>query len=175
MNLSEFYVKLNQYISARPGLTAAVIAANRLITAVVFVSYPVLLGYLFFRGIRDIRFLLIPAVSFAGVSLVRSRLHCKRPYELLSITPLIPKETKEKSFPSRHVFSAFMIAMTYLAAAVRLSGDGLAHEPLFFAAVMLFLLSDLLGDLRVFLGVHFIKDTVAGGLVGILCGLTFFL
>ncbi len=169
-----FYINLNQRLLSRPRLVRLLAAANRGITAVVFAAYPLLLLYLFVTGGMAVRYIAIPAASFAGVSVSRVILHSRRPYEMLPVTPLIPKETKGKSFPSRHVFSAFMIAMTYLAAAYY-SGGPLLRSPLFAAAVLLFVLSDVLGDLRVLLGVHFLRDTIAGMLIAIVCGLGFFL
>ena len=89
---------------------------DRLITAVIFLSYPALLAYLFFAGHSSklLLSILLPAVSFLAVSCFRAVYSAPRPYETLGIVPLLPKETKGKSFPSRHVFSAFMVAMTFL-------------------------------------------------------------
>ena len=68
------------------------------------------------------------------------------------------KETKGKSFPSRHVFSIAMIAMTFLRVSLPL-------------AVLFFVLTALLAALRVLGGVHYVRDVAAGAAMGVLCGL----
>jgi len=103
----------------------------------------------------------IPAVSFAAVSAFRAVYSAKRPYEVLDIQPLIKKETEGKSFPSRHVFSVFIIGMSFFYIA----------EPMGIAA---FVSGTALAYLRVVGGVHFPKDVAAGALFGILCGLPYF-
>lgn len=138
--------------------------ADKMITAVVFLSYPALLLYLFWRGLlgKCIVCIVVPAVSFLLVSVFREIYCAPRPYEVLDIWPLIKKETKGRSFPSRHVFSAFMIAMAFFS----------VHAV--FGAIM-GILGMLLAYIRVVGGVHFPKDVVAGALLGILGGLFCFM
>lgn len=54
--------------------------------------------------------LLVPAISFVLVSIFRKAVNAPRPYEVFDIDPLIKKDTHGKSFPSRHLFSAAIIA-----------------------------------------------------------------
>ena len=102
------------YRRKRNGISI-LIGIDRAITAVVFVSYPVLLAALMIQKLYGEMLLcvVVPAVSFVLVSLFRKFYSAPRPYEILDIQPLIKKNTKGKSFPSRHVFSVFMIGMTY--------------------------------------------------------------
>ena len=74
-----------------------------------------------------------------------------RPYEKFEVPPVIKKDTKGQSFPSRHVFSAAMIAMTFL----------LMSPWSWLGAVFLFV-SIVLAVVRVVSGVHFISDVIAG-------------
>ncbi len=103
------------------------------------------------------RMLLIPAVSFLAVSLFRSLLSAPRPYEVYDFVPLLDKDTKGKSFPSRHVFSNFVIAMAVLS----VSAAG---------GVFLMVCGACLAVLRVATGVHFPKDVVAGAVLAVLIG-----
>ncbi len=132
---------------------------NDVLAGVTFLSYPALLCVLFFR--RDERIweaILVPGISFRLLSIFRNIVNAKRPYELLKIDPLIRRESKGKSFPSRHVFSIFVIAVTFL------------HIQL--PAGMLFLVFGiLLAVIRVIGGVHFPRDVIVGALIGILTGL----
>ena len=72
------------------------------------------------------------------------------------------KDTKGHSFPSRHVFSVFVIAFTV---GVHIHWAGIA-----LGAVGL-----LISLIRVLAGIHFPRDVLAGMLSGIACGLIGFL
>lgn len=102
--------------------------------------------------------ILVPAVSFVAVSIFRSRYNAERPYEKYGFVPLIQKNTRGKSFPSRHVFSIFVIGSTLF-----------CFFPL--AGLLICLLGVLLALLRVTVGVHYPKDVLAGAFLGILCGI----
>lgn len=130
------------------------------ITFFTFGSYALLLLWLLLEGRWRTLYesILVPGVSFAAVSIFRSLYPARRPYEELAIQPLLVKETRGKSFPSRHVFSIAMIGMTF----VRIS------LPL---AVLFFVLTALLAALRVLGGVHYVRDVAAGAATGVLCGL----
>lgn len=138
----------------------AVRAADRMITAVIFCSYPIFLAYLALCGsCRELAYsALIPAASFLAVSWFRKLYSAPRPYEVWDIKPLLKKDTAGKSFPSRHVFSVFVIAMAYFH----------ALKPLGAAAM---LLGAALAYIRVLGGVHFLQDVIAGALLGVLSGL----
>lgn len=101
--------------------------------------------------------LAVPALSFVLVSLFRRRVNAKRPYELYGFAPLIPKDTVGKSFPSRHVFSIFVIATT-----VFFLQQGIG--------ILLWAAGVCLAVIRVAAGVHFPRDVAAGAVIGILCG-----
>lgn len=138
--------------------------ADQMITGAVFFAYPALLLYLLLQGNgRQLCFsIIIPGGAFLVTSLFRSVYSAPRPYEALEITPLILKETKGKSFPSRHVFSAFMIGMTFL----------FVIKPI---GILILAAGLAMAYIRVVGGVHFPKDTAAGALLGILCGMLYFL
>ncbi len=100
------------------------------------------------------------AICFVVVSLFRARHNEPRPYEVFDIKPLVAKKDLKsgKSFPSRHTFSAFLIAT--MAATIFQS----------FVSIFVLILAGLLGAIRVLEGVHFIRDVTAGALIGIICG-----
>lgn len=110
---------------------------------------------------RFLKILLVPAGTFLLVTLIRSILNFPRPYEKYSIRPLMKKDTRGRSFPSRHAASVFIIAMAFLYANLWLG--------------LLFLVISLLTCASRFLsGVHFFRDVLAGAAISIICGIIFF-
>ena len=95
--------------------------------------------------------------AFLVVTLARRFIDAKRPYELFSFYKEAPKSKKGRSFPSRHTFSIFAIgtALCYFGAAV---------------GIIVLALGVLLAVCRVLLGYHFIRDTVAGAVIGAVSG-----
>ena len=154
---SERYEKLVAPLRRHPRAVAALAGVNQALTALCYTVYPLLL--LFLLGERDARFwrcLLVPAVSFAAVTLFRSACNAPRPYEQ-GIDALLKKKRTGHSFPSRHVFSAVMIAVTaaYLLPALSV--------PLFVAAALLALI-------RVLGGSHYPRDVFCGALFALIAG-----
>lgn len=159
----EQYERWSAPFRKRKGGRAVLRAIDKGITRAVFVSYPLLLGLLFLRRrFTELFFCVcVPGASFLGLSFFRKAFSAPRPYESLGIEPLIEKETVGKSFPSRHVFSVFVIGMTFF----------WICRPIGAAVGVLGL---LLAYVRVAGGVHFPKDVAAGAALGILCGSLYF-
>ncbi len=134
-------------------------ASNRTVTVVFYLVYAVLLIVLII--LRDQRFwrvLLVPLLSFILVTVFRRIVSAKRPYEVWGEPPLIEKETAGRSFPSRHVFSAFIIAMAMLWLCVP-------------AGIVLLAAGTLLAVLRLCARVHFLRDVIAGAAIGVGLGI----
>lgn len=147
--------KLHKY----PTRIKIINSINFLVTTLVYCTYPIVLGLLIFtQDIRFWRVLLTPAISFIVLSIFRTYINAPRPYEVLDIVPIIKKDTKGKSFPSRHVFSIFVIAMTIY----------YISKPL---GLLLMFAGLLLALIRVIGGVHFPRDVVVGAISGILAGM----
>lgn len=160
----ETYIKMTQPFRENPGLAKGIHIANKMCTLVMYVAYPLLLLYLFFAEERGYfsfwRALFVPAISFVGLSVVRAMINRPRPYEKFEVPPVIKKDTKGNSFPSRHVFSATMIAMTFL-----------LMSPWSWLGVVFLCVSVLLAAVRVVSGVHFISDVLAGIAVAVVCAI----
>lgn len=106
------------------------------------------------------RLAVMAAVPFALVSLMRYFLDVQRPYEVIDFQPLIEMRAVRKagkSFPSRHVFSAFLIGTL-----------ALYYSPLLGAVTLLVGL--FIAIERVMLGIHFTRDAILGGVIGGLSG-----
>lgn len=99
--------------------------------------------------------LLIP---FVLVSVIRVIINAPRPYEVLEIFDNLPKNKKGRAFPSRHAFSVFVIAT--------------AAMPVYpILSAVLLLLGAGLCVARVLLGIHFVRDVLAGAAIGIVSAL----
>ena len=90
---------------------------------------------------------------------MRKTINAPRPYEVFDASPVIPKDTRGNSFPSRHAFSIFVIAMTFCACC-----------PLAWVGSVMLAAGVLLAVIRVVSGVHFPRDVVVGALLGMLAG-----
>lgn len=152
------YEQMAAWFRRRPRLCKLLLFMNTLIPAVFYTSFPVLLLLQLAGDGHWLRSILTAGIPFIALSVFRKLWNRPRPYEALGITPLIPKEKKGQSFPSRHVFSAFIIAMCWL-----------YYIPA--VGVVLLVLAALLAVIRVVGGVHYISDVVAGFVFAVACGL----
>ncbi len=152
----ETYLRLYRWASPRQKILALF---NRAVTLGVYGWFIGLCAWLLVTSLQDfLRVVLVCGSSFAALSLFRRAFNAPRPYEVFGIPPVIPKETKGKSYPSRHVFSIFII--------------GACTCVLFpWVGAVLCGLGFLLAAVRVVTGVHFVKDVLAGCIIGLVCGL----
>lgn len=157
---AEQYNAMADRIRSYPHGVAIVTVVSKLIVWITMGSYLLLLVLLF--GQKEFETLyhcaLVPGVAFVVVSVFRHIYNAKRPYEEMEIQPLIVKDKKGQSFPSRHVFSSFIIGMAMIQV-----------YPLW--GMVLLVLGVVLAFLRVVGGVHFTRDVVAGAAIGLLSGI----
>ena len=153
------YEKIGQWFRARPAALRILKLLNKLLPAVVYVLYPLTAALLLLgRDMRLVRFLVVPAVGFCAVTVVRRKINAPRPYEVLNICPLIPRNKSGESFPSRHLSAMFLItmAMGWL--------NPMNYLPLTVIGLAMM-------AVRVLAGIHFPKDVFAGAALGIFIGL----
>ena len=159
VNLRGMYIRV--YSSARRVHRLKVFGAIS-VTCVVLAFAALCLGAYIEQGINGlVRLLLVSAVPFLLISFIRLVLNYERPYELVNLKQFerMRKLRKAgKSFPSRHVFSAFLIGAILLEYCVPL-----AALTLFFGAYI--------AVERVLLGIHFPRDVVFGAIFGVAFGL----
>lgn len=136
---------------------------NSVLTKAVYLLYPLLLFYLAVSHLTDkspglIPAVLVPGISFVLVSIFRGKINAPRPYEMPgAAAPIIQKDAPGKSFPSRHVFSIFVIAVTVF---------WVWPVP----GILVGIAGVILSWCRVAGGVHFPRDVIWGALIGIGCG-----
>ena len=164
-NYQEWYDKRKSSLLRHPQLLQLMRVFNRMMTVLMPLVYMILLGTSFIsKGLgQDLAaYILVPALGFVLLTLVRKWINQPRPYETWEITPLLDRDSPGQSMPSRHVFSASIISMACL------------HTSLTMGMICL-TLSAFLGLVRVLGGVHFPKDVVVGYICGLVWGVIFFL
>ncbi|MCI2106662.1 MAG: phosphatase PAP2 family protein [Intestinimonas sp.] len=158
----ERYDEIRTWFLLHPVQLNSMKALNRWLPRVVYCVYPLLLVSLALR--RDERFfrvLLVPAVVFGTVTLLRRIWNFPRPYEKLGIEPLIPREKKGHSFPSRHVASVTIIAIACWYVWIPF---GIAMS----------IIALLISVIRPLAGIHFPRDVIAGFAFSLIIGLVGF-
>lgn len=161
----EKYEKITNTLRRNERTSKALSFLNKLLTYIIFVAYPTMLIYLFIEK-RELllRAIIVPAAGFLLLSVFRRAVNFPRPYEVFGIPPVIPKKTKGKSFPSRHVFCVALIGMTAL----------YTFESYIFGIATI-IIALMMSFLRVFSGIHFPRDVIAGFLCGIIVGAVLFI
>lgn len=156
---AETYEKMTDRFRRKPEMAKKIERLNKVLTAITYAAYIILVvSQLILRSEVFWQVLLVPAIGFVGVTVFRKVCNAKRPYELLDIKPLIARRKKGQSFPSRHAFSIFMIAMAL----------GYVWMPV---GIVFLVFGVLLAWTRVIGGVHFPRDVIAGAAVGIGIGI----
>ncbi|MEE1078342.1 MAG: phosphatase PAP2 family protein [Agathobacter sp.] len=151
----ETYIKMTQPFRDNTKRTESVHRISRILTGTVFFSYPILvIGLYLLKDPRVYRAVLVPAISFLLVTAFRYFVNRKRPYEVFELEPVIPKDTKGKSMPSRHTFSACIIGLTFLFC-----------SPWWGIGIFLLIISFAIGILRIICGIHYISDVVVAVVV----------
>lgn len=136
-----------------------ILLLNKLITSIGYISYPILILFTFlYQKEQLFKIILIPASGFILLTFVRKSINRKRPYEALDIQPLIIKNKKGHSMPSRHVFSMTIIALSWL-----------MISPII-GSILMFCVC-VMAMIRVIGGVHYPSDVIVGFISACLWGL----
>lgn len=143
----------------KPRLSAFLKMSSHIISAFFVLFFALILGVIIYSEIYIDALLvaLTALVGYVALTLMRRLIDAPRPYELYGFYENKPKEKRGRSFPSRHAYSAFCIAtLGFIISGI--------------LALIMLLLALLLCVSRVLLGIHFIRDVIAGALIGILSG-----
>ena len=159
-----FYERVRPFFVTHPYYLSLLKWTNRLVTLLMPLLYFYVLWAAYLKASKTwivLAYLLVPATGFIVLSVIRKRMNWPRPYELGTFPPLLNREGKGSSMPSRHVFSASIISTVAWGVHPLLSVLGLS-------------LALLLAGVRVLAGVHFVRDVVVGFLSAILWGFFWF-
>lgn len=97
-----WYKGIEEYFRKRKNLLKGLRLGNQWIPNLVYISYPLLLIYLFVQ--QDDRFrkvLLIPLAAFVFTTVIRKIKNEPRPYEKYKIRPLIRRTKKRRVLPQQ--------------------------------------------------------------------------
>ena len=139
----------------KPGRVTALRIADKCCVGAAVAAF--LYSALLSPGLRDpkltLRFLLTCGIPFVLLSAARHLLDLPRPYEVWDLEPLTERESADRSFPSHHVFSIFVIGTAELFLTPWLGA-------------VLLPLGAVLAVTRVVSGLHFPRDVIAGAALG---------
>ena len=149
---------IRQYLEEHEKSRKVFTILYRLMPVIVFAIYGFMVMYLFLNKDMRLRKVIdVPLIVFLGITVIRKCLNAPRPYEVTGIAPLIKKDKRGQSFPSRHVVSAVIISMAGMYLNVWLG-------------VILLIISFIIAVMRVTAGVHFVRDVAAGFAISIISG-----
>lgn len=148
------YQALMAFWQDRPVVAKILKGVSKVLTVGVYVGYILAELWLALRWDPHFwRMTLVPMAVLLIGTFLRRTINAPRPYEVFGIPPLTHKETRGQSFPSRHVFSAGVIAL----------GFGWLCPPWGWAFLGVAVGIALC---RVLTGVHFPRDVAAGLALG---------
>ena len=156
-------IRLYERVYSRTSLVCALKAVGKvsvLAVALTFISACIYVG-VSCSVVECVQFALSAVIPFTVVSVMRALFDFKRPYEVIDFPHFAAMRCERKagkSFPSRHVFSAFTIGALMLSVSPILG-------------VVVLTLGAFLAVERVLLGIHFTRDVLAGAIVGLLSGI----
>lgn len=143
------------YLRKHEKLLNVILFLNEAITKITYVTYILLVIIkLLTAPLEAVKVLYVAGMPYVILSVFRAVINTKRPYEVHQFTPLIKRKSNGKSFPSRHVFSIFIIAT-------------LLYFQCAWIGIVFFILGVILAIIRVITGVHFWYDVVAGAIIGV--------
>lgn len=162
MNYSEWYSRISAPFRSDIA-EEAIIVLDKALVALIALAYLASIVLLAVRGevLAVIRVVLVPAFTFALVTYLRNRWDTERPYERYPIDPIIHKDERGRSMPSRHVASAVIIACA-------LAWQHMDWGVLAFAACAVVAFTRIVG------GVHYPRDVAVGAVISLVCGIVGF-
>lgn len=152
------YRRINAYFEKRPESDRVLRRIGKILTTAFYLSYFGLCLWLFLTDRKKlVRVLAVPSACYGTGTLIRAAINAPRPADLMPETKRDGAKRGGKGFPSRHCFSASVIAAAF--AWINPAAGAAAAAAALVMAVQ-----------RVLEGEHFIRDTIAGLLYGALFG-----
>ncbi len=161
LDYKTLYQKNFAFYESKPQAKRVVVLVNLLLPYLFMLAYLLLWVYAYdtIEQRDQVTLLFSPVLSLITVTAMQLFCERPRPYEEqgAGVTPMIEKNAKGNSFPSRHIACAVSIAMAFI-----------AHLPLIGAILLVF--SVMLAYTRFTVGVHYISDLLVGAGIGLFFG-----
>lgn len=124
----------------------------------VLVFIYMLLHFIKVSWLSALKYIITLGFPFLLVGIIRRLIKAPRPYELYDFFEKPPRVGVKDSFPSRHAFSVFALGTLCLFISPILG-------------ILMLVFGALLCFCRVAEGIHFIRDVLAGALIGVISAL----
>lgn len=159
----ERYMKNKEWFANHKTAKSILSFLYKFLPLIMVFTVPALIIIKGFMGIDQdfLRMIYVPACVLAEITILRKIIKKPRPYEDYETEPVINRDGKGQSMPSRHTASAFIIAMCAIPVSLPLT-------------IVLLVISLIISLTRIFAGVHYISDVIAGALISIITGIIFF-
>lgn len=159
----QWMVATNIYLKKHLGIAIPMALILLWLTRLFYVSFALqIIILLWFKPWHAVVLTILSALGFLLLTIIRDRINAPRPYELLKITPVMPKDTNGHSFPSRHTFSAVLILGNWILIHGLTTSSWMVPVIGLHVVLTLYIMIS-----RVLLTLHFPKDILAGLLSGI--------
>ena len=152
------YAKIRKWFMAKKIRYNVFIFLYRALPLFVIAAYSALIFMLLLEhDIRAVKIIVIPATLFVIVSVLRKIINRPRPYAVLNIEPLVKRDKMGESFPSRHVLSVSIIAVSFLYVNI-------------WYGICMSVITVMIAFTRVLSGVHFVRDVVWAAVISYVAG-----
>lgn len=156
------YIRMVDGLRAKPALLKLLIVLNKIGPWVYGILYGLLLVAVSRYSLLGLaRVFIVPVGSFLIVQVVSMFLDYSRPYEKFGVKPAIPEDKADgHTLPCKPAFWYVVIGLTYLF---------VLANPL--PGFLLLLGAALLSGIRIWGGLHFSRDVIAGVVLAVVFGL----
>lgn len=158
-NYVNFYNSIEKWFNSHEKALKLLLFLYKYMSWAIAASYGVLIIYCIAckDAFSTVKVITVPLTVFIVVTVLRYCIDCKRPYTKYPIHPLVVKDKTGESMPSRHMVSITIIAMVWLYICIPVG-------------IILWILSIVMGTVRVLTGVHFPRDIIVAAIVSIILG-----
>ena len=156
--MEKFYKSMLNIIHHNYHLKKLIIFINQYFPLIMYTLYPILLVYLLItQSSLFMRVLIKPLSAFLFVTVIRKLINRPRPYDTMTIDPLISHKSGQ-SFPSRHTVSAMIIALV-------------CFDIHFGLGLFVLIIAIMISLSRILAGVHYISDVIVAMIIAFLINL----
>lgn len=149
-----FYQTMLNFIRKHSFLETLIIFITKYFPMITFCLYPCVLIYLYIiKSPLFLESVWKPLGAFLLVTVFRKIVNRKRPYETMSIIPLVGHKQGE-SFPSRHTVSSMIIGL-------------ICFNAHMYLGILAMIVAIIMSACRILAGVHYISDVLVSVIIAL--------